>query len=67
MLFRSEIRNLPGSNVIRVYDYTGKLVSEKITDSGNLQINLAFLSEGIYTVVIQNGTDEVYRSKIMKQ
>jgi hypothetical protein len=45
---------------IRIYDVTGKLIIENITNSQNEVINLSKISDGIYTMVIESGNHLKY-------
>jgi hypothetical protein len=55
------------NSTLRVFDLTGNIVYSSISDIGNgSYIDLSNLSDGLYIIIIENGTDR-YTGKIIKQ
>ncbi len=62
------IKDLTGTNNISVIDATGKVVYSKlnVTNAG-VNINLSNLSKGLYTVLINNGSETIARKIVLEK
>jgi hypothetical protein len=62
------IKNLSGTNHISILDATGKVVYSKLNvTTAEVNINMSNLSKGLYTVLINNGTERKAQSIVVEK
>ena len=59
-------KNVSGNNSIYIYSMDGQLIKQTTRSNNRIQIDLSFLSQGTYLMIIQTGNCK-YIQKLIKQ
>lgn len=62
-----EVSNVVSGSILRVYDHTGRLLLSKVAQQAKEKIDLSGFAAGSYALVVINGTEQVFRAKVIRQ